>query len=128
MALLRRTARDDGTDVETERTGTSPGLVRALTTLLAVAVAGFLIWLAQEIADGGLADTGQGDYWIALALLAGAGFVLGLSQLLGGWTKWGWPRLSPTFFLFGFLPTLIVGGWILLAKQPQSGEQEARVD
>src|SRR3712207_3464619 len=112
MALLRRTDRHhDATNVETERTGTSPGLVRALLTLLAVAVAGFLVWLGQEIADGGLANTGEGDYWVALALLAAAGFVLGISQLLGGWTKWGWPRLSPTFFLFGFLPTLLVGGW-----------------
>src|ERR671916_113106 len=80
MALLRRTAGyGDRTDVETERTGTSPGLVRALTTLLAVAVAGFLVWLAQEIADGGLADTGEGDFWNAVALLAAAGFVLAFS-------------------------------------------------
>ncbi|MBD0291561.1 MAG: hypothetical protein ICV74_09925, partial [Thermoleophilia bacterium] len=59
---------------------------------------------------------------------AGAGLALGLSQLFGGWTKWGWPTLSPTVFLLGFLPTLVVGGWILLAKQPQAGIEEGRFD
>ena len=132
MALLRRSARDgdvdgDGDADRTERAGTSPGLVRALATLAGVAVAGFLVWLAQEI-SGPLAEASKSDFWIAMALLAGAGLALGLSQLLGGWTKWGWPRLSPTVFLFGFLPTLIAGGWILLAKQPQNGVQESRVD
>ena len=128
MALLGRKADRDRTEVETERTGTSPGLVRALTTLLGVAVAGFLTWLAVEIANGTLGEADNGDFWIAVALLAGAGLALGLSQLLGGWTKWGWPRLSPTVFLLGFLPTLIVGGWILLAKQPQDGVEEGRFD
>jgi hypothetical protein len=129
MGLLRRKAEDgDRTEVQTERTGTSPGLIRALMTLLGVAVAGFLVWLASEIADGSLADATNGDFWIAVALLAGAGLALGLSQLLGGWTKWGWPRLSPTVFLLGFLPTLVVGGWILLAKQPQDGVEEGRFD
>lgn len=128
MALLRRKANGDDMGVETERTGTSPGLLRALATLLGVAVAGLLVWLAREIADGGLTEAANGDFWIAVALIAGAGLALGLSQLFGGWTKWGWPTLSPTVFLLGFLPTLVVGGWILLAKQPQEGTQEGRVD
>jgi len=102
-------------------------VIRAIATLIGVAAAGFLVWLAQEI-SGPLAEASKGDFWIAMALLAGAGLALGLSQLLGGWTKWGWPRLSPTVFLLGFLPTLVVGGWILLAKQPQNGIQESRVD
>ena len=128
MALLGRNKDGDGDDVErTERAGTSPGVIRAIATLIGVAVAGFLVWLAQEL-SGPLAEASEGDFWIAMALLAGAGLALGLSQLLGGWTKWGWPRLSPTVFLLGFLPTLIVGGWILLAKQPQNGIQEGRVD
>ena len=43
---------------------------------------------------------------------------MALSQILGGWTKWGWPRLSAGVFLLGFLPVLLVGGWVLLARQP----------
>ena len=43
---------------------------------------------------------------------------MALSQLLGGWTKWGWPRFSLGVFLIGFLPVLVVGGWVLLARQP----------
>ena len=132
MALLRRTKDDDDVDRErdedrTERAGTSPGLVRALFTLLGVAVAGFLLWLASEIA-GPLGEASTSDYWIAMGLIAGAGLALGLSQLFGGWTKWGVPTLSPTVFLLGFLPTLVLGGWILLAKQPQDGVEEGRFD
>jgi hypothetical protein len=51
-------------------------------------------------------------------LLAGAGLVIALSQLLGGWTKWGWPRLSVNVFLFAFVPALVVFGWILVIGQP----------
>ena len=43
---------------------------------------------------------------------------MALSQILGGWTKWGWPRFSLGVFLIGFLPVLVAGGWVLLARQP----------
>jgi hypothetical protein len=43
---------------------------------------------------------------------------MALSQILGGWTKWGWPRFSIGVFALGFLPVLLAGGWILLARQP----------
>jgi hypothetical protein len=86
--------------------------VRGLFTLLGVVAAGFLIWLAT-IFD---LDT-TGEFWAAMGLLAAAGFVLGISQLLGGWTKWGLPVISPGVFLFGFLPALILGGGILLATR-----------
>ena len=134
MAVLRRRTDDevvtrdrDGDEDRSERSGTSPGLVRALFTLLGVAAAGFLLWLASAIAFP-LGEASTTEYWIAMALIAGAGLALGLSQLFGGWTKWGWPTLSPMVFLLGFLPTLVVGGWILLAKQPQDGVQEGRFD
>ena len=133
MGLFRRRTTDDrvGTVDEregrTERAGTSPGLVRALFTLLGVAVAGFLIWIAHEVA-GALGEASTSEYWVAMALIAGAGLALGVSQLFGGWTKWGWPTLSPGVFLLGFLPTLVVGGWILLAKQPATGVEEGRFD
>lgn len=132
MGLFGRKDTDDpGTiDDRTERAGTSPGLIRALITLASVAGAGLLIWIAQSITDGLLNGEGvsTGNYWWAVLFLAAAGLTLGLAQLFGGWTKWGWPTLSPTVFLLGFLPTLVVGGWILLAKQPQSGVEEGRFD
>ena len=43
---------------------------------------------------------------------------MALSQILGGWTKWGWPRFSLGVFLIGFLPVLVAGGWVLFARQP----------
>ncbi len=111
-------------DVATDRVGPSPGTIRALFTLAGVAAAGLLVWIAST-----LDWTEQtSEFWIAMGLIAAAGLVLGLSQLFGGWTKWGWPTLSLGMFLFAFIPTLIVGGWILLAKQPQAGVEEGRFD
>lgn len=93
-----------------------PPLVRALFTLAGVAVAGFLIWLAQL-----LNLTHTKGFWAAMGIIAGAGLVLGLSQLFGGWTKWGMPVMSPGVFLFAFVPTAVVVGWILLVTQPENG-------
>ncbi len=45
---------------------------------------------------------------------------MALSQLFGGWTKWGWPRISVGVFLIGFLPTLVAAGWVLLSGQPDA--------
>jgi hypothetical protein len=61
-----------------------------------------------------------------MGLIAAAGLVLGLSQLFGGWTKWGLPVMSPGVFLLAFIPTAIVVGWILLATQPDGGWQQER--
>jgi hypothetical protein len=94
-----------------ERWG-SPPIIRGVMTLIGVAVAGFLIWLATLFE----LDT-TGEFWAAMGLLAAAGFALGFSQLLGGWTKWGFPTISPGVFLLGFLPALVVGGGILLATR-----------
>jgi hypothetical protein len=93
------------------------GVTRATLTLIGVAVAGFLLWLAaQVLPDNGFPSSG--DHWAAVGLIAVAGLTMSLSQLLGGWTKWGWPRVSGSVFLLGFLPTLIAGGWILAASEP----------
>ena len=89
------------------------GATRGIATLVAAVVGGFLLWLATQIG----AET-QGEYWATYGLIAAAGLVFALSQLLGGWTKWGWPRLSLGVFLLGFLPVLALGGWVLLARQP----------
>jgi hypothetical protein len=90
------------------------GLTRAVLTLIGVAAAVVLMWLAAQIGDDSTAD-----YWALYGLVASAGLGMALSQLLGGWTKWGWPRVSGTVFLLGFLPALFVAGWILTAGQPQ---------
>lgn len=89
------------------------GITRGFSTLIGAAVAGFLIWLATQIGTGS-----AGEYWSTYGLIAAAGLTMALSQILGGWTKWGWPRLSAGVFLLGFLPVLLVGGWVLLARQP----------
>ena len=86
---------------------------RGLSTLVGAGVAGFLIWLAAQIGTGT-----AGEYWTTYGLLAAAGLTMALSQILGGWTKWGWPRISVGVFLLGFLPVLVTGGWVLLARQP----------
>jgi hypothetical protein len=92
------------------------GMTRATMTLLGAAAAGLLLWLASQTDADGTAG-----YWTWLGLLASAGLVLALSQLLGGWTKWGWPRLSIPVFALGFLPALVAGGLVLLYAQPDGG-------
>jgi hypothetical protein len=89
------------------------GLTRGTITLLGAAVAGVLIWLASQI-DGST----TGGYWSIYGLLAAAGLTMAFSQILGGWTKWGWPRLALNVFLIAFIPVLIAGGWVLLGGQP----------
>jgi hypothetical protein len=91
------------------------GLTRGTVTLVCAAVAGFLIWLATQVSD-----STNGGYWGVYGLIAGAGLVMALSQLLGGWTKWGLPRMSVNVFLIGFLPVLVAAGWVLLATQPDA--------
>jgi hypothetical protein len=95
---------------------------RGLVTALAAGVAGFLLWVATQV---GQQTTGR--FWASMGIVAGAGLVLALSQIVGGWTKWGWPRLSAGVFLLGFLPVLVCTGWILLATQPGHGWQEGRL-
>jgi hypothetical protein len=92
------------------------GLTRATTTLIAAAVAGLLIWFATQINADHL-----GGFWAVYGLIAGAGLVMALSQLLGGWTKWGWPRVSGAFLLLAFVPIAIVSLWIVLAAEPGNG-------
>jgi hypothetical protein len=92
------------------------GLTRATTTLIFSAVAGLLIWLATQISNDHI-----GGYWARIGLVAGAGLLMALSQLLGGWTKWGWPRLSAAVFLIAFLPVAFVSLWMILAGEPSNG-------
>jgi hypothetical protein len=92
------------------------GLTRATATLIGAGVAGLLIWLATQLSN----DT-IGGYWARIGLVAGAGLMMALSQLLGGWTKWGWPRLSVPVLLTAFVPVAFVSLWIILAGEPGSG-------
>ena len=89
---------------------------RGLVTALAAGVAGFLVWVATQV---GQQTTGR--FWASMGIVAGAGFVLALSQIVGGWTKWGWPRLSAAFLLLAFIPIAIVSLWIVLAAEPGNG-------
>jgi hypothetical protein len=93
------------------------GLTRGAATLIGVAVAGFLIWFGATAlpSDG---DATIGEFWWAVGLIAAAGLAMALSQLLGGWTKWGRPRISGNVFLLGFLPALFAGGWAVVAAEP----------
>jgi hypothetical protein len=93
------------------------GVTRASVTLIGVVVTGFLMWLGGRIYIG--PNYFHRDrYWAYVGLLALAGLVMALSQLLGGWTKWGWPRVSGKVFVFAFVPTLILGGWVLAVYEP----------
>jgi hypothetical protein len=98
------------------------GLTRAPITLLAAGVAGFLVWVSTRINDHS-----TGGYWAVYGILAGAGLVMALSQLLGGWTKWGWPRISPTVLLLAFVPTAIAVAWIAVAGQPHPSTTQSHV-
>ena len=96
---------------------------RGLTLALAAALAGLGLWGAAEV---GTQNTGR--FWIAMAIVAGAGLVLALANHVGTWTKGLRMRISPSTFVIAFLPVLVCVGWILVATQPGSGWQEGRVD
>src|SRR5919199_526304 len=100
----------------TERGDRMYGLTRATTTLIAAAVAGLLIWIATQISNDHV-----GGFWARIGLVAAAGFVMALSQLLGGWAKGGWPRLSIAVLLWAFVPIAIVSLWVILAGEPSHG-------
>ena len=91
------------------------GLTRGSLTLIGAGLAGLLIWISTQISDHH-----TGGYWAVYGLIAGAGLVMALSQLVGGWTKWGWPRVSSHVLLVGFLPVLIAAGWVIVAAQPET--------
>lgn len=89
------------------------GLTRGMATLGGAAVAGILLWFATQVGAESTAE-----YWSTYGLVAAAGLTMALSQILGGWTKWGWPRFSLGVFVLGFLPAVVAGTWVLLARQP----------
>lgn len=96
---------------------------RGLTLALAAALAGFGLWGAAQI---GTQTTGR--FWLAMAIVGGAGLLIALANHVGTWTKGLRMRMSPGTFALAFLPVLVCVGWILLANQPGSGWQEGRID
>lgn len=115
MALFGRNRARTVEAREETRPARTLGAPRALATLLGAAVAGLLVWLSTQVGTGT-----TGEYWATYGLVGAAGLTMALSQLVGGWTKWGALRFSPLVFLFAFVPVLVVGGWVLLAQQPHS--------
>jgi hypothetical protein len=93
------------------------GVNRAPATLLGTAIAGVLLWVAAAHID----RTTTGGYWAAYCIVAAAGLVFGLSQLRG---TGGHP---PAMLLLGFLPVLIVAGWVIVAMQPNGAAPAAHV-
>jgi hypothetical protein len=96
---------------------------RGLTLALAAALAGLGLWGAAQI---GTQSTGR--FWIAMAVVAGAGLLIALANHVGTWTKGLRLRMSPGTFALAFLPVLVCVGWILIATQPGNGWQEGRLD
>jgi hypothetical protein len=95
---------------------------RGLTLALAAGLAGLLLYLASEV---GQQSTVR--FWEEMGIVAAAGLVLALAPVLGGWTNGLRLRFSPGTFVFGFVPVLVVVGWILMATQPGDGWYEGRL-
>jgi len=95
---------------------------RGLTLALAAALAGLLLYLATQVGQQSTAR-----FWEEMGIVAGAGLVLALAPVLGGWSSGLRLRLSPGTFLLGFIPVLVVVGWILMATQPRNGWHEGTI-
>ena len=96
---------------------------RGLTLAFAAALAGLGLWGATQI---GTQTTDR--FWIAMAIVAGAGLLIALANHVGTWSKGLRMRMSPSTFVLAFLPVLVCVGWILIATQPGNGWQEGRID
>jgi hypothetical protein len=92
---------------------------RGLTLAIAAGLAGLLLYLASQVGQQSTAR-----FWEEMGIVAAAGLVLALAPVLGGWTSGLRLRLSPGTFVLGFLPALVVVGWILMATQPGNGWHE----
>jgi len=91
-------------------------------TAAAVGIAGLLLWVAAQVGQQSTAR-----FWEEMGIVAAAGLVLALLPALGGWTNGLRLRVSPGTFVLGFVPTLVLVGWILMATQPGTGWHEGRL-
>jgi hypothetical protein len=96
---------------------------RGLTLGVFAGLAGLALWGAAEV---GTSATWR--FWAAMAIVGAAGLLLAISHHAGTWTKGLRLRLSPGTLVFAAFPVLVCVGWILLANQPGTGWQEARID
>jgi acetyl esterase/lipase len=78
-----------------------------MATLAGAAIASVLLWAAAHI---GRHTTG--GYWAAYGVIAGAGLVFALPQLM---RRSGNP---PVMLTLVFLPVLVTAGWVLVAMEP----------
>lgn len=97
-------------------------VTRGLTMALAAGVAGLLLYLATRVGEETTIR-----FWESMGLVAAAGLIVALAQVLGSWTKGLRLRVSPSTFLLAFVPVLVCAGWVLLATQPGNGWQEGRI-
>lgn len=95
------------------------GVRKATMLVLGAGVAGLLIWVATQVMGTQIGSAGE--YWAVMALLAAAGFVLAAVHMLGRAGGGMVPHESPTAFLLGFLPVLVVGGFVVWYGQPSGG-------
>ena len=96
---------------------------RGLTLALSAALAGLALWGAAKVGT-----QSAGRFWIAMAIVGGAGLLIALANHVGTWTKGLRLRMSPGTFTLAFLPVLVCVGWLLIANQPGHGWQEGRID
>ena len=100
------------------------GTVRGVFTLVGAGIAGLLIWLSTQIGTGT-----TGGYWAAVRDPRRRGPDDGRSRSCSAAGRSGGvPRISAGVFLIGFLPVLVVGGWVLLAGQPDANWFQRHVD
>src|SRR5205814_7411270 len=78
---------------------------RGLTLAFAAALAGLGLWGATQV---GTQTTGR--FWIAMAIVAGAGLVLAPANHVGTWTKGPRLRVSPGTLVLVVLPVPVRGG------------------
>jgi hypothetical protein len=95
-------------------------ITRGLVTAFSAGVAGGLVWIASAY----VGRDSVGRFWASLGIIAGAGIVMALSQLAGGWTKGSRLRFAPGFFVAAVVPVLVVVGWTALATQPLGGWEQ----
>jgi hypothetical protein len=95
---------------------------RGLATALSAGLAGVLLWVATLVGVQTVTH-----FWESMGLVAAAGLVVALSQVISGWTKGHGVRVSPGTFLLAFVPVLVCVGWILTATQPGNGWHEGTV-
>ncbi len=95
---------------------------RGVTLALFAGLAGLALWGATQV---GTYATWR--FWVAMAIVGTAGLLLALARHLGTWTKGLRLRLSVGTLALAAVPALVCVGWILLASQPGTGWEEARI-